>query len=64
MVQNVKERVKIEDILMAHNCMKDIVMKTPLQRDKVLSEKYECEVYIKREDLQVIRLSKFAVHTI
>ncbi|MED3537639.1 threonine ammonia-lyase IlvA [Bacillus toyonensis] len=58
MVQNVKERVKIEDILMAHNCMKDIVMKTPLQRDKVLSEKYECEVYIKREDLQVIRSFK------
>ena len=35
MVQKVKERVKIEDILMAHNCMKDIVIKTPLQRDTV-----------------------------
>ncbi|MHA2893005.1 threonine ammonia-lyase IlvA [Bacillus thuringiensis] len=58
MVQKVKERVKIEDILMAHNCMKDIVIKTPLQRDTVLSEKYDCDVYVKREDLQLIRSFK------
>lgn len=58
MVHKVKERVKIEDILMAHNCLKDIVNKTPLQRDAVLSEKYKCEVYVKREDLQVIRSFK------
>ncbi|HHT7139789.1 TPA: threonine ammonia-lyase IlvA [Bacillus cereus] len=58
MVQKVKERVKIEDILMAHTCMKDIVIKTPLQRDTVLSEKYDCDVYVKREDLQLIRSFK------
>ncbi|HFK1529237.1 threonine dehydratase [Bacillus thuringiensis] len=58
MVQKVKERVKIEDILMAHNCLKDIVIKTPLQRDTVLSEKYDCDVYVKREDLQLIRSFK------
>ncbi|KEK22969.1 threonine ammonia-lyase IlvA [Bacillus gaemokensis] len=58
MVQNVKERVKIEDILVAHNHMKDIINTTPLQRDSVLSEKYECDVYVKREDLQVIRSFK------
>ncbi|MEI5926593.1 threonine ammonia-lyase IlvA [Bacillus sp. TD10] len=58
MVQKVKERVKIEDILMAHNCMKDIIIKTPLQRDTVLSEKYDCDVYVKREDLQLIRSFK------
>ncbi|EMA6343222.1 threonine ammonia-lyase IlvA [Bacillus cytotoxicus] len=58
MVHKVKERVKIEDILMAHNCLKDIINKTQLQRDSVLSEKYECEVYVKREDLQVIRSFK------
>ena len=50
--------MKIEDILMAHNCMKDIVIKTPLQRDTVLSEKYDCDVYVKREDLQLIRSFK------
>ncbi len=60
----VKERVKIEDILMAHNCLKDIVIKTPLQRDTVLSEKYDCDVYVKREDLQLIRSFKIRVHTI
>ncbi len=64
MVQKVKERVKIEDILMAHNCMKDIVIKTPLQRDTVLSEKYDCDVYVKREDLQLIRSFKIRVRTI
>lgn len=58
MLQKVKERVKIEDILMAHTCMKDIVIKTPLQRDTVLSEKYDCDVYVKREDLQLIRSFK------
>ena len=52
MVQKVR-RVKIEDILMAHNCMKDIVIKTPLQRDTVLSEKYDCDVYVKREDFTI-----------
>lgn len=33
-------------------------MKTPLQYHVALSEKYDCEVYLKREDLQVIRSYK------
>ena len=37
MVQGAKERVKLEDILVAHNHLKDIVTKTPLQRDPILS---------------------------
>ncbi|MDZ5472303.1 threonine ammonia-lyase IlvA [Bacillus sp. 31A1R] len=58
MVQGTKERVKLEDVLMAHNRLKDIVLKTPLQRDPNLSEQYECDVYVKREDLQMIRSFK------
>jgi threonine dehydratase len=54
----VKERIKIEDILVAHTHLKDVVIKTPLQRDPILSEKYDCNVYLKREDLQTVRSFK------
>ncbi|MFX3625335.1 MAG: threonine ammonia-lyase IlvA [Ectobacillus sp.] len=57
-MKDVKEAVKIEDILVAHNILKDVVYKTPLQRDPILSEKYDCHVYLKREDLQVVRSFK------
>lgn len=50
--------VKIEDILHAHQVLKDIVRKTPLLRDDGLSAKYECDVYLKREDLQIVRSFK------
>ncbi len=30
--------------------LKDIVKETPLQLDHYLSQKYECKVYLKRED--------------
>lgn len=58
MVSKVKEKVKLEDILVAYNRLKDIVNNTPLQRDAVLSDQYDCNVYVKREDLQVIRSFK------
>ncbi|UOY93118.1 threonine ammonia-lyase IlvA [Ectobacillus sp. JY-23] len=57
-MKDVKERVKIEDILVAQQKLKDIVNHTPLQRDSILSERYECDVYLKREDLQVVRSFK------
>ena len=37
-------------------CVK--LLRTPLQRDAVLSTKYNCNVYLKREDLQVVRSFK------
>lgn len=52
------EGVHVKDILLAHQALKDVVVKTPLQRDAILSEKYEAEVYLKREDLQVVRSFK------
>jgi threonine dehydratase len=57
-MRDAKEAVKIEDILVAHHMMKDVVHHTPLQRDSILSEKYDCNVYLKREDLQVVRSFK------
>lgn len=38
--------------------LKDIVKETPLQLDHYLSQKYDCKVYLKREDLQWVRSFK------
>ncbi|TGN08540.1 threonine dehydratase [Leptospira ilyithenensis] len=46
------------DIDRAYEVLKPIVLKTPLQYHRKSSEKFDCEVYIKREDLQVVRSYK------
>lgn len=46
------------DIHRAHVALKDVALKTPLQFHRKLSERFECEVYLKREDLQVVRSYK------
>src|SRR6187549_1173961 len=38
--------------------LKSVVLKTPLQFHRKLSEKFKAEVYLKREDLQVVRSYK------
>src|ERR1043165_5326479 len=38
--------------------LKDIVNRTPLQFNHNLSRKYKCNIYLKREDLQVVRSYK------
>ena len=38
--------------------IKKVVHKTPLQLNRSLSKKYHCKVYLKREDLQVVRSYK------
>jgi threonine dehydratase len=60
MGQQVKKRnsVQLEDILIAYQQLKDIVVHTPLQKNERLSEKYECTIYLKREDLQHVRSFK------
>ena len=50
--------ITIEDILIAHTRMKDQVVETPLQRNAVLSQRFDCNVYLKREDLQIVRSFK------
>ncbi len=52
------QQVQVEDVLIANQLLKDIVAHTPLQKDERLSEKYECNVYMKREDLQHVRSFK------
>ena len=50
--------IQVRDVIIANQVLKDVVVKTPLQLDPILSEKYECNVYLKREDLQVVRSFK------
>src|SRR3979411_1256268 len=38
--------------------LKHVVHKTPLMLNRNLSKKYDCRVYLKREDLQVVRSYK------
>jgi len=38
--------------------LKKVVTKTPLQRNAHLSKKYDCNIFLKREDLQVVRSYK------
>lgn len=57
-MEKVKSNVKIEEILVAYNTLKEVTNKTPLQISDMLSEKYDSHVYLKREDLQIIRSFK------
>ncbi|MEF2967807.1 threonine ammonia-lyase IlvA [Paenibacillus sp. M1] len=53
-----RHTVGMEDIVRAHHVLKEVVRRTPLQLDPTLSAKYDCKVYLKREDLQVVRSFK------
>jgi threonine dehydratase len=51
-------QVLMEDIVRAHHVLREVIVRTPLQWDAVLSAKYNCKVFLKREDLQVVRSFK------
>ena len=53
-----KSTLQFEDILKAYQYLKGVVHHTPLQKNELLSEKYGCHVYLKREDLQHVRSFK------
>lgn len=53
-----KTTVSTKDIDKAFLRLKDTVKETPLQLDHYLSQKYDCKVYLKREDLQWVRSFK------
>jgi threonine dehydratase len=46
------------DFEAAYERLKGVVRHTPLEHNARLSEKYECEIYLKREDLQIVRSYK------
>lgn len=55
---SMKRGIQLEDILIAYRELKEIVLHTPLQKNRRLSDKYKCNVYLKREDLQHVRSFK------
>ncbi len=58
---DVVKKVKLPsaaNIINAHKELKNVVVRTPLQRNNNLSEKYQAEIWLKREDLQVVRSYK------
>jgi threonine dehydratase len=46
------------DFEAAYRRLKGIVKHTPLEYNQRLSERYDCEIYLKREDLQIVRSYK------
>lgn len=53
-----KKTVSVEDIIIASHTIKDVISPTPLQYNHLLSERYGCRVYLKREDMQSVRSFK------
>lgn len=50
--------VQAQDVEDAFLRLNTIVKETPLEKDHYLSLKYDCNVYLKREDLQWVRSFK------
>ncbi len=50
--------IPIQKILAAQQRLKSIVVHTPLMKNYNLSERYDCEISLKREDMQVVRSFK------
>ncbi|NLP53102.1 threonine ammonia-lyase IlvA [Bacillus sp. RO1] len=69
MAKALQTRVTSEEVERAYEVLKDVVVRTPLQLDTILSERYNCKVYLKREDQQVVRSFKirgayYSVHSL
>ncbi|MBN2743038.1 MAG: threonine ammonia-lyase IlvA [Marinilabiliaceae bacterium] len=50
--------LSILDIETAYQNIKEVVVQTPLVFDPILSERFQAHIYLKREDLQVVRSYK------
>jgi threonine dehydratase len=50
--------VRLEDIIKANHVLSKLIEPSPLQKNEHLSTQYECNVYLKREDLQAVRSFK------
>ncbi|MGD6871848.1 threonine ammonia-lyase IlvA [Sutcliffiella horikoshii] len=69
MARALQTRVTTKEVEHAYEVLKDVVVRTPLQLDTILSERYNCKVYLKREDQQVVRSFKirgayYSVHSL
>ena len=55
---NEKYFPSVKDIEKASETLSEILEPTMLQKNTNLSERFDCEVYLKREDLQMVRSYK------
>ncbi|HEX7055982.1 MAG TPA: threonine ammonia-lyase IlvA [Bacilli bacterium] len=53
-----EESIQIADIIHAGRVLHQVAEPTPLQKNELLSAQYECNIFFKREDLQVVRSFK------
>lgn len=58
MNQQVQKEFHVDDIIIASQTIKGVITPTPLQYNSLLSERYGCRIYLKREDLQSVRSFK------
>jgi threonine dehydratase len=58
MTNKISESISKTDILAAAKNLEGVINPTPLEFNKRLSKKYNAEIYLKREDLQVVRSYK------
>ncbi len=49
---------KINDVKAASTRLSKVIQRTPLQPSIALSEEYQCNIYLKREDTQIVRSYK------
>lgn len=52
------ETVGLEGILRAAEVLKDVIIRTPLMRHGSISERFDANIFLKREDIQVVRSYK------
>ncbi len=50
--------ISVSEIHRTNLLLKPVVVRTPLVHNPILSERYEADIYLKREDLQVVRSYK------
>ena len=56
--ENTNYDLKVEDVLAAKLTLNTILDSTPLIRNRNLSDKFESNIFLKREDLQTVRSYK------
>ncbi len=57
-MNTLNQSISLEDIYKAQHQIKDVVEHTPLVYMKNFSERYNAQIYFKREDLQIVRSYK------
>lgn len=50
--------ISANDVTQAYEVLKEVVVRTPLDYDRYLSEKYDAQIYLKRENAQKVRSFK------